>query len=1170
MRRLPSSWNQTMAKLGLLRRGASTRLRHRISSSVKLGCESLEDRRMLTNASGVFTRLDATPTPGERDLYVNTTTSDRAVDDTGESTDHLTLEMADDLNAVRGTASNAAVPNAKASSVAQSLAQILTPITTNPSAPIVTSVPLMTQVAAQIGSASATVPSLEAYEAEAQSGAGSQTYAIGSFRYDDTVPELGQKKFYGAIYLVGLGVANGDGVREINIHQEVEVLRNGATIAYVSAYGVLGGPNVGTGFWSLTGEVMNEDGEFEEVNASGGGLNVYINFLSDIAENDVITFNSRFDVNGNPAPGIGASMGMSVVQIGPGSQNTTANFAEAINTYGFAFPESELAPNVGLVQLRNSGSGSVAGDFNGDGSVDSSDTIDQVDDLMNWAKGESEGNSVTKSFADDLVNQSLGDVSIVTTEDDESTGYGLDDLSLREALVGSGESITFAPWVHDIVLDEGNLSINRSVIIEGPGADKLAIDADGGSRVFVVNGAGTLDVTISGVTIKGGAVNGDGAGIWTYEENLTLSNVVVTDNHATGTQGLGGGVWSGNGSVTVIDSTFHHNTATRGGAIRTQGFPSAILNISGSTFYQNEASAGDGVLSTYYTTSYIENTTISDNEAAQSAGAILIESAGSMEIVNSTIVNNRAGYYGAGIYVHGSSTLTMHNSILAKNVSTNTTYHELYGAIVATSSYNIFGRGVNGATLTGSGNQVGSLTTEKDPLLAPLGDYGGKTKTHALLVGSIAIDKGKGSLTNLYDQRGYAREVEDPLVTNGSDGYRDIGAYEAGEGTTLVVRSDGDRNDSIALKATTDSLRLREALALSAALAGTEVIRFDESLYADDPAEIVLSYDGPDGGSVPDQLMVNSSVTIQGPGADKLSISGNSVTRVMLVSAADVVIEGVTITGGSATLGAGISSYENRLTIRNSRITNNSATSGGAGIYTGDPKLLRVINSEISNNTVTGLSGGGGAGIAATWDLDKSSIGVEIINSTISGNIVAGSGGQGGGLYVYLPSNSSGAEVKVINSTIAFNKAADGGGVYYQHDESDEVIYAHNSIIADNIDLLDDPNDWAGLDLNSASSYNLIGLGGSGGLVDDTAGNIVLSGAETSGLMQLDFYGGPTRTHALRNDSRAIDAGDDAIAALFGLDADQRGFNRSEDSDYSLDDGIDIGALELAMSEYYS
>jgi hypothetical protein len=75
-----------------------------------------------------------------------------------------------------------------------------------------------------------------------------------------------------------------------------------------------------------------------------------------------------------------------------------------------------------------------------------------------------------------------------------------------------------------------------------------------------------------------------------------------------------------------------------------------------------------------------------------------------------------------------------------------------------------------------NGNIVGTFATPVNPKLAALGDYGGTTKTHALLPGSVAINAGNNTGATTTDQRGATRIV---------GGTIDIGAYEsAGFGLT--------------------------------------------------------------------------------------------------------------------------------------------------------------------------------------------------------------------------------------------------------------------------------------------------------------------------------------------------------------------------------------------------
>jgi hypothetical protein len=102
-----------------------------------------------------------------------------------------------------------------------------------------------------------------------------------------------------------------------------------------------------------------------------------------------------------------------------------------------------------------------------------------------------------------------------------------------------------------------------------------------------------------------------------------------------------------------------------------------------------------------------------------------------------------------------------------------------------------------------------------------------------------------------------------------------------------------------------------------------------------------------------------------------------------------------------------------------------------------------------------------------------------------------------------------------------------------------------------------------------ASSFNLIGARGSGGLTNGVNSNQV--GIADPRLGPLANNGGPTFTYSLLSDSPALDAGDNCVtqAAHCGdanipqLTTDQRGFNRMIDGpDADTIASVDIGAYE--------
>src|SRR4030095_10194588 len=132
------------------------------------------------------------------------------------------------------------------------------------------------------------------------------------------------------------------------------------------------------------------------------------------------------------------------------------------------------------------------------------------------------------------------------------------------------------------------------------------------------------------------------------------------------------------------------------------------------------------------------NSTLSGNYASLSGGGI----AGAGAISNSTLSDNGGG----GISARG--TLGLENTVLKAaarggNISNN-------GGTVISHGYNVSSDD-GGGFLNGPGDQINT-----DPLLGPLQYNGGPTLTHALLLGSPAIDAGDPSFTPppLYDQRG--------------------------------------------------------------------------------------------------------------------------------------------------------------------------------------------------------------------------------------------------------------------------------------------------------------------------------------------------------------------------------------------------------------------------------
>jgi hypothetical protein len=181
----------------------------------------------------------------------------------------------------------------------------------------------------------------------------------------------------------------------------------------------------------------------------------------------------------------------------------------------------------------------------------------------------------------------------------------------------------------------------------------------------------------------------------------------------------------------------------------------------------------------------ITNTTISGNLASNGGGLANIN--GSMSLTEVTIADNTADRSFKSMFQIPSAggllsttllTATLRNTLLARNSPGNC--GTLPGYYDFTSGGNNLGSDGR-CSLTASGD-----LSNVDPLLGPLANNGGLTRTQALAPGSPAIDAGSNLYCGFYDQRGFIGPSDGGgTVTrqvNGRDlpgpAQCDIGAFE--------------------------------------------------------------------------------------------------------------------------------------------------------------------------------------------------------------------------------------------------------------------------------------------------------------------------------------------------------------------------------------------------------
>jgi M6 family metalloprotease-like protein len=408
-----------------------------------------------------------------------------------------------------------------------------------------------------------------------------------------------------------------------------------------------------------------------------------------------------------------------------------------------------------------------------------------------------------------------------TLEDEDDNNISLGDVSLREAIrfVKSGGTIDFASnLTGSITLTQGELVINKDLIINSLGANKLTVSGNQASRIFNITGDDTT-VNLNQVTISEGSADVGGGIFIDTGSTLNLTSSSISSNSAVNGGGIfnigtlnltdstlannsasgvgGGGIENvSNGTVTLTNSTVSGNSAQQGGGIENFG---STITLTNSTVSGNSANFGGGIHNGGGSIITLTNSTVSGNSVVNSGGGISND--GILNLTNSTVSNNSASNMGGGIDNSGTATLSNNtvfgnsatfgggintfgtvevgNTIIAGNIGPTP---DVRGAFNDRGN-NLIGNNTGSSGFTIS-TLIGTSTNPIDPKLGSLQDNGGTTFTHALLSSSPAINAGNNAdipVGATTDQRGQARIV---------GGTVDIGAFET---QTLITGSNGQK-----------------------------------------------------------------------------------------------------------------------------------------------------------------------------------------------------------------------------------------------------------------------------------------------------------------------------------------------------------------------------------------
>ena len=266
---------------------------------------------------------------------------------------------------------------------------------------------------------------------------------------------------------------------------------------------------------------------------------------------------------------------------------------------------------------------------------------------------------------------------------------------------------------------------------------------------------------------------------------------------------------------------------------------------------------------------------------------------------------------------------------------------------------------------------------------------------------------------------------------------------------------------------------LRQAVLDANANAGADTITFDPSVTG----TITLTSG---------EISITDSLTITGPGAANLTVSGNDASRIFhATGAADVSVSSLTLSHGSTTgnggailfdynasaeltdvivsnshgvSGGGVAGCtDGDITITDSQFVDNLATNfgGGLNLYCYRGGTTTISGSSVSGNqagdgvTTTGFSNGSGGGFFITG-----SKAVDIHDTTIDGNSSVGVNGHwnrayGGGGYIGA---WGGAPATLRNVTVSNNSVSWGNSAGIELWSNSSAIVANSTFTGNSED----------------------------------------------------------------------------------------------------------------------
>lgn len=392
---------------------------------------------------------------------------------------------------------------------------------------------------------------------------------------------------------------------------------------------------------------------------------------------------------------------------------------------------------------------------------------------------------------------------VTSLADDGSSGT----LRFVMASASPGDTIVFTV-TGTITLTQGDLEINKTLIISGPGAANLTINGAGTFTVFQVDSG--VAAVIGGVTIENGYAGASGGGGINNQGALALIRTTVSNNVQNADGANGEGIFN-SGILTLLDSSVSDNFSSNDGA---GIYNSGTLAVIRSTLSNNECglpgASGGGIFNSSSGKLTVFSSTLSDNAVHDGGQGGGFFNGGSVNVIFSTISDNE-DFFGRGAGIYNTGSLSMLDTTLSGNSAIEDFGGAMFNSGVAT---------VRASTLTGNSatdgnwggaiyNNAGTLTIVNSTLSGNSTDgglgggvyNGGGTVAmsfstltgNSASAGSAIYNKGTLTLksTLLASQSSGGNCNDDGIGSASSGGYN-----LSDDSTCIFLTQTGDQNDS--------------------------------------------------------------------------------------------------------------------------------------------------------------------------------------------------------------------------------------------------------------------------------------------------------------------------------------------------------------------------------------